>query len=120
MQRDFPALLLQPRWVFSRLFLFSLLFFLVLLRAPRIDGQLIGSDGVAYYVYVRSLVIDNDLDFTNEYTYFQLKPAAFTRTSVGYIGNKYAIGPALLWMPFFLAAHAIALAARAWVAQRGS
>jgi hypothetical protein len=103
----------QPRWVFSGLFLFSLLFFLLLLRAPRIDGQLIGSDGVAYYVYARSLVIDHDLDFTNEFTYFQLKPAAFTRTPAGHIGNKYAVGPALLWMPFFLAAHALALAARA-------
>ena len=111
-QRALLSRLLQPRWVFSGLFLFSLLFFLVLLRAPRIDGQLIGSDGVSYYVYVRSLVIDHDLDFTNEYTYFQLKPAAFERTSTGYIGNKYAIGPALLWMPFFLAAHAIALVAR--------
>src|SRR5215207_4519089 len=103
---------LQPRWVFGGLLLFSLLFFLALLSAPRIDGQLIGSDGVAYYVYARSLVIDHDLDFTNEFTYFQLKPAAFVRTATGYIGNKYAIGPALLWMPFFLVAHAIALAAR--------
>jgi hypothetical protein len=107
------SLWLQPRWVFGGLLLFSVLFFLTLLRAPRIDGQLIGSDGVAYYVYARSLVIDHDLDFTNEFTYFQLKPAAFVRTAMGYIGNKYAIGPALLWMPFFLVAHAIALAAHA-------
>lgn len=46
-QRALLSQLLQPRWIFSGLFLFSLLFFLVLLRAPRIDGQLIGSDGVS-------------------------------------------------------------------------
>jgi hypothetical protein len=110
---DRPSLWFQPRWVFGGLFLLSLLFFLALLRVPRVDGQLIGSDGVFYYVYARSLVIDHDLDFANEYAYFQIPAAKYGRTPIGKAANKYAIGPALLWMPFFLAAHGIALAGRA-------
>src|SRR5215216_1367299 len=101
--------LLRPRWVFGGLFLLSLLFFLALLRVPRVDGQLVGSDGVFYYIYARSLVIDHDLDFANEFAYFQVPPAKYSLTPIGRVPNKYAIGPALLWMPFFLAAHLIAL-----------
>src|SRR5438552_1720015 len=98
---------MQPRWVLSGLFLFSLLFFLALLRVPRVDGQLLGSDGVYYYVYLRSLVIDHDLDFTNEYTYYHVSTATAPKTPTNLAPNKYAIGPALLWMPFFLAAHVL-------------
>jgi hypothetical protein len=101
------------RWVFGALFLFSLLFFLVLLRAPRADGQIVGSDGTYYYVYVRSLVIDRDLSFANEYAYYRLPAAAAAPTPTGLAPNKYAIGPAILWMPFFLAAHLVALIAGA-------
>lgn len=101
------------RWVFGALFLFSLLFFLALLRVPRVDGQIIGSDGSYYYVYVRSLVIDRDLSFSNEYAYYHLPAAAAPLTPTGLAPNKYAVGPALLWMPFFLAAHLAALAAGA-------
>jgi hypothetical protein len=30
-------------------------------------------------------------------------------TQTGLISNKYAIGPGILWMPFFIIAHAISL-----------
>jgi len=106
---DRPPRYFQPRWVFVGLLLFSLLFFLALLRVPRVDGQLIGSDGAYYYVYVRSLAIDHDLSFANEYAYYQLPAITYGVTPTGLAPNKYAIGPALLWMPFFLVAHGIAL-----------
>ncbi len=60
-------------------------------------------------MYVRSLVIDGDLDFTNEYTYFQLPIPPIDRHSTTHVPNKYAIGPALLWSPFFLLAHLLVL-----------
>jgi hypothetical protein len=104
---------MRPRWIFAGLLLFSLLFFLALLPVPRVDGQLIGSDGTYYYVYLRSLVIDHDLSFANEYAHYQLPAATFALTPTGLAPNKYAIGPALLWLPFFLAAHLIALAGQA-------
>lgn len=102
-----------PGWIFGTLFLFSLLCFLALLLAPRVDGQIIGSDGTYYYVYVRSLVIDHDLNFSNEYAYYHLSAATAPATPTGRVPNKYAIGPAMLWMPFFLVAHLIALSASA-------
>lgn len=105
-----PRRSLRPASVIGGLFLCSLLLFLALLRAPRADGQLIGSDGVFYYVYARSLVLDRDLDFANEYAYFQLPASAWPKTATGMAPNQYAIGPALLWLPFFLAAHLIAQA----------
>lgn len=99
---------IQAAMVIGGLFLFSLLCFLMLLRVPRIDGQLIGSDGSYYYVYVRSLVVDHDIDFRNEYLYYDLSASTASATATGLAPNKYAIGPAILWLPFFLVAHLIA------------
>lgn len=74
-------------------------------------------DGVGYYAYVRSLLIDGDLDFENEWlagnaAFVQLRvdeggrlrPELFART--GRIDNHFAVGPSLLWAPFLLAVHA--------------
>ena len=74
-------------------------------------------DGNGYYAYVRSAIIDGDLDFENEFRqgdpsfrsyYFDadgtLRPDLRSRT--GRVVNQWAVGPALLWLPFFLAAHA--------------
>ncbi len=44
-------------------------------------------DGIYYYSWLRSVVIDHDVNFPT--------------------GNKYAVGPALLWLPAFLWIHAI-------------
>jgi hypothetical protein len=103
----------QPRRIFGALFVVSLLVYLALIPIPRVDGQLIGSDGVGYYVYVRSLIIDHDLDFTNEYAYFDQAMKHPGMTPLGMPANKYAIGPSLLWLPFFLVAHMLALVGNA-------
>ncbi len=82
-------------------------------------------DGVAYYAYVRSLVIDGNLDFRNE---FVIGNPAFVEeyrdengnwrpqliTETGYLMNRYSPGPALLWTPFFLLAHGIVRGVDAW------
>lgn len=93
------------------LLLLCLLVFLGTIPLPRVDNQLIGSDGVGYYVYLRSWILDRDLDFSNEYTYFYgpVATTKFPRTATRRLPNQYAIGSALLWSPFFLAAHAMAL-----------
>lgn len=62
-------------------------------------------DGIFYYSWLRSLVIDRDINFTNEYTTAMV---AQPMTSAGVPGNKYSIGPALIWAPAFLATHTIA------------
>ncbi len=53
------------------------------------------SDGREYFVQVRSLVMDWDLDLSNENDVFGVRGTA---------GN-FAFGAALLWAPFFVLAH---------------
>lgn len=56
-------------------------------------------DGIFYYSWIRSVVFDHDINFANEYTYFQVSQP---KTTLELSGNKYSIGPALLWFPAFL------------------
>src|SRR5262249_6404609 len=77
----------------------------------------IKSDGMGYYVYLRSLTIDGDLNFGNDYRDWpdQKTPGEHVtpRTATGYYVNYFSIGPAMLWSPLYGAAHAIVLGARA-------
>ncbi len=68
----------------------------------------IWGDGRYYYVILRSAVVDHDLDFHNESV---VNPFAFEQieTPTGKIFNKYSVGAPLLWSPFFLMAHELAL-----------
>lgn len=82
--------------------------FLLLLR-PSIRGN----DGVQNYAYLRSLLFDGDLDFTNEYAHYQTRhPEWFNHKEIprdpvtGRPINLYGVGNALLWAPWVLAAHA--------------
>lgn len=71
-------------------------------------GGIAELDGYYYYVYLRSLQVDGDLDFGNEYASWA-NPFDFGKTSTGYHRNIFGIGPAILWSPFFLVAHGLAL-----------
>ena len=86
-----------------------ILIFLVTIPLPRVDYALIGSDGIGYYSYLRSLVFDGDVDLRNEYAHFQW--GSSTTTSTGLVYSGLSIGPAVLWSPFYLTAHLIALIA---------
>ena len=82
---------------------------------------LIRGDGIGYYAYLRSLFFDGDLDFRNEYGHFKVlldsagldaatnRYLAFPPTATGGVFNPWPPGPALLWLPFFLAGHLWAL-----------
>ena len=74
---------------------------------------IIGSDGLGYYAHIRSLVIDHDLQYGNEFRDFNPFHHAvqdFQKpTRTGHVANKYPIGPALLWAPFFIAAHLLTI-----------
>lgn len=84
--------------------------FLATIPLPRVDGHLIGSDGVRYYAILRSVTLDGDFRFGNDYQLLGRSVQATTVT--GYTANPFAIGAAILWAPFFLAAHLIADTAR--------
>ena len=70
---------------------------------------IIGSDGLSNYAYLRSLHFDHDLNFYNEFTCFNPFNNAVGnpegRTKTGLVPNRYAIGSAILWLPFFNIAH---------------
>ncbi len=85
--------------------------FLASIPLPRADAQLLSGDGVGYYAYLPSVVLDHDLDFTNQYS--ALLPAGHAllnrTTATGLPDNFWPVGSAVLWLPFFLVAHALAL-----------
>ena len=73
-----------------------------------------GNDGVQNYAYVRSAVIDHDLDFTNDYAhYMALQPVWFDNRELardpvtGLPINLYGVGCALLWSPWVVTAHGL-------------
>lgn len=84
------------------------------------DGRLIVGDAVHYYVYVRSVVFDHDLQFRNDYIrMYGLRGGEadtgwiYQPTATGHVRNVMPIGPALMWTPLFLAAAAITVVMRA-------
>ncbi len=76
--------------------------------APVIDA-----DGVEYYAWLRSLAVDGDLEFTNEYLApdvpFGHIPTwlAGARTATDHAQNLASVGPALVWAPFYLLGEAL-------------
>lgn len=61
-------------------------------------------DGIFYFSWVKSMVVDHDANFTNEYNSFH---ANQPMTSGNVPGNKYTLGPALLWLPGYIQVHSI-------------
>jgi len=109
------------RFAFLALFaLFIAAYMLSPLLIRRRYGDIIVGDAVFYYVYERSLILDHDLDFTNDYAGFDRahkpgddKTTGGSTTDIGRPLNQFSIGPALLGAPFFVVAHGLALALRA-------
>jgi len=73
------------------------------------NNVLILSDGKSYYVWARSLLIDHDIDFRNDYQVIYppdpLPSESAVRTPAGYAVNKYPVGMAILEAPGFLLGH---------------
>ncbi|MCM2254400.1 MAG: hypothetical protein NDJ94_01895 [Vicinamibacteria bacterium] len=95
-----------------------------LLLLPFVTPKLRGADEIEYFSYLPSLVMDQDLDFSNEYLHFYSRDPkglqGFKETFLdrrepvtGRPINFAPIGSALLWSPFYLLAHvAVVIAAR--------
>jgi hypothetical protein len=93
----------------------KLLFFLFLLTLPLLNPWVRG-DGVGYYAYLRSPLIDHDLNFENDYrsgnesfvmsrfdSNGHILPDQITST--GYVENHFTVGPAILWAPVLVPIH---------------
>src|SRR6266851_4545134 len=102
----------------QRLLLLFFLFSLPFLN-PWVRG-----DGVGYYAFARAPLIEHSLDFTKDYQYANEsfrgprldennQPKSGFRTPTGHLDNHFTVGPAILWAPFLLLAHACVLLARA-------
>ena len=93
----------------------KLLFLTFFLSLPLANPWVRG-DGVGYYAYVRSALIDHDLRFENDYlagnqsfvlarvdAQGHLLPSLYTKT--GYVENHFSVGPAILWAPVLIPVH---------------
>lgn len=100
-----------------------LLVLIFVLSIPLITPYLRG-DGVEYYAWLHSPVIDHDLQFEDEYKAGdpvfvgnvvlpdgELRPMYDSPT--GHTIDQASVGPAVMWAPFFLTAHGIVELARA-------
>ncbi len=114
---DSPSARKWERWL--------LLLFLVSL--PLLNPWIRG-DGVGYYAFARAPLIEHNLDFQHDYQSANASfrdarldenglPKTIFRTATGHLDNHFTVGPAILWMPFLLIAHAGVLLARAMGSQ---
>lgn len=85
---------------------------LVVLCAATIRPSIRGVDGVGNYVYLRSILIDGDLDFSNDYAAFALMADPSLSQAVwpadattGLPSNRYGIGAAIFWAPSVVLTH---------------
>ncbi|MCA1559389.1 MAG: glycosyltransferase family 39 protein [Acidobacteria bacterium] len=89
--------------------LFATLFVIGVACQLQLNARL-QSDGFYYYSYLRSLVFDRDVEFSNDYRMLGLgdKTHLFQKTRTGHAQSAWTIGPSILWAPFFAAAHPVA------------
>jgi hypothetical protein len=85
-----------------------------LFDSDRIEPFIQGADDTHYYIWLRSMVVDGDLDFRND---FEMTPfldehsreMALTQplTETGLVPNKFPVGWAVITLPFFLITHLV-------------
>jgi hypothetical protein len=98
---------------------------LALLAAVPLANPYLRGEGNGHYAYLRSLAVDGDLDFENEFRRGDpdFVTSTFRRADghpwppmhgpEGGLRNQWASGAALLWAPAFLQVHAATAALRA-------
>ena len=83
-----------------------------------VSTRIRGADEIEYFSHLRSAVFDGDLDFTNEYQHFyEANPQGLQAFKETFLDrrepktnrpiNFAPIGSAVVWSPFYLAAHAL-------------
>jgi hypothetical protein len=98
-------------------FVMALLF---LVSLPFVTPRVAASDEIEYFSYLPSILFDGDLNFRNQYEYFcnldsECVSPTFRKTfldqyaATGMQINFGPMGTAVLWLPFYLVAHLLAL-----------
>lgn len=114
-----PGIPAPARSVFSFSYTKALLLLLIF-SLPLVNPWIHG-DGVGYYAYAHSLLIDHDLQFENEwrnsnesFAVGRVGPSgqvlASQYTTTQHLDNHFSVGPAILWAPFLVVVHAAILA----------
>jgi hypothetical protein len=89
---------------------------------PLFTPRVYASDEVKYFSTLRSIYMDRDLHYENEYGYFigrdpvahaGLLPYKNGLTPTGYRLNDAPIGSAILWAPFYILADGVVVVGRA-------
>ena len=84
-----------------------------MLAVPSKSGRIINGDAIQYFAYLQSVVVDGDVDFSNDYQqlYADARPETNVwlrnRTATGRLPNMMSVGPAILWSPCYIAARAV-------------
>ncbi len=63
-------------------------------------------DPVGYYSWARSVLIDGDMDVTNEFAHYGMDGPA---TPAGYMHNQWPAGSSWIWLPAMGVAHLVVL-----------
>jgi hypothetical protein len=108
MKRNLMELLWRSRSNYEKALLFLFLLSLPFLHA------VVNGDGVGYYAYIRSPLIDHNFSFSSDFRnpeeelekiflkdHFVNNPV----TKTGHLPNFYSVGPAILWSPFLIVTH---------------
>lgn len=87
---------------------------LALIPVPRADNHLIGSDGIYYFAYLRSAMLQGNTDISDEIRLYNASLPAQAEVEIQmrdapHLNYAYAIGTSLLWLPFYAVGHGLAL-----------
>jgi hypothetical protein len=94
--------------VYVALGLFSL-FLAITSEMTRPEFRFSVSDARGYYAYLPSVVIDRDLDLSNQFSLDDWREGPIEqRTPTGLVNGKYPVGVSVSLAPEFLVAHAMA------------
>ncbi len=73
------------------------------------EGLVITSDGLGYYAWLRSALVDHDWSFANEFDEHNPRrcglPTAVMQTPAGRRGNPWPVGPACVWAVAVVPGH---------------
>jgi hypothetical protein len=95
---------------------------LVFVLTLPLSNPWVRGDGVGYYAYVRSLLIEKHLDFEKDWEHGNESfvmgrldssghVLASEYTSTGHIANHWSVGPSMLWVPILVVTHGAVLLA---------
>jgi len=75
------------------------------------EGLVIRGNGLGYYAWLRSLLIDHDWNFDNEFDEHGVSgdyvPPRTYQTELGRRANQWSVGPASIWAVFVVPGHGV-------------